>query len=294
MTDLHMHTIHSDGSDDVETLLKNAGSKKLDLISITDHNSVQAYKVLKNPEIRKNFSGEILTGTELSTCINGETIEILGYGIDPNKIEDFISKSYLSGADVQIAMFYKLYRRYTKLGLKINAGINDFNPNTMFARPFIYKDITRHKENLKFFKYSESFYNYDSYIRREANNPESPMYTGEPEHQPTPSEVINAIHNAGGLAFIAHIFLYSEKIHGDINRLVSEYKPDGFECYYSKFSESQTENILKFCRDNALLISGGSDYHGSKRPGTELGTGLGNLCVSETEINKWAKSCLKL
>lgn len=294
MTDLHMHTIHSDGSDDVETLLKNAESKKLNLISITDHNSVQAYKVLKNPKIRKSFSGEILPGAEFSTSINGETIEILGYGIDPDKTESFIDESYLSGADLQLNRFDKIYRRYTELGLKINVSIHDFNPNTMFARPFIYKDITRNKENLKFFKYSESFYNYDSYIRRESNNPESLMYVSESDFQPTPNKVIDAIHNAGGLAFIAHMFLYSEKIHGDINRIISEYNPDGFECYYSKFSESQTKNILKICRDNNLLISGGSDYHGSNRPGTELGTGLGNLCVSEVEINKWARSCLKL
>lgn len=293
MIDLHMHSIHSDGKDDVETLLKNAQAKNLTLISITDHDSVQAYNVLKNPEIRKIFSGEILPGTELSTSIEGETVEILGYGIHPDKIESFISNHYLSGADAQIEIFNRIYKRYTKLGLKINVDIHDFDARTMFARPFIYNEIIKHAENLKFFKYSESFYDYACYIRRETHNPDSPMYIGIPENRPTPFEIIDAIHSAGGLAFIAHAFLYSKKIYENIERIVAEYKPDGLECYYSKFSEQQTDRILKICRNNALLISGGSDYHGGKRP-EALGTGLGNLCVNETEVNRWAKNCFKL
>ena len=59
MIDLHLHTNHSDGSDTVKQLLQNAENKKLEIISITDHNSVGAYYELEeNPEIRNIFSGK--------------------------------------------------------------------------------------------------------------------------------------------------------------------------------------------------------------------------------------------
>lgn len=50
MIDLHLHTVHSDGTDTVKELLENAENKKLDFISITDHNSVGAYyEIEENP-----------------------------------------------------------------------------------------------------------------------------------------------------------------------------------------------------------------------------------------------------
>ena len=58
MIDLHMHTNHSDGTDTVEELLKNAENSNLEIISITDHDSIDAYYELeKYPEIRKLYKG---------------------------------------------------------------------------------------------------------------------------------------------------------------------------------------------------------------------------------------------
>ena len=61
MIDLHMHTNHSDGTDSVEELLKNAEKQNLELISITDHDQVSAYYELEeNPSLRNLFSGKIM------------------------------------------------------------------------------------------------------------------------------------------------------------------------------------------------------------------------------------------
>ena len=82
MTDLHIHTNNSDGSDSVSQILEKAQAMGINLISITDHNKVSAYRELKDKKIRSGFSGEIISGTELTTTLDGETIEILGYGIN--------------------------------------------------------------------------------------------------------------------------------------------------------------------------------------------------------------------
>lgn len=290
MTDLHIHTKCSDGSDDVKTLLKNAQSKGLDLISITDHNSVKAYEQLTDEKTRKAFSGKILPGTELTTDYKGETIEILGYGIDTAKIDEFIKKSYLPRRQSQSNSFDMTYKKYKALGCKMDLSPEDFNPDTMYARPFIYKSIIKFEENKKYFFDAESFNDYQKFIRMESGNPDSPLNIDLSQFRPSPSDIINTVHDAGGLAFIAHFFMYSENVCKHIKEIVEEYSPDGFECYYSRFSKDQTEFLLSFCDKNNLLISGGSDYHGKNRPGTELATGLGDLHVNESYIHKWALS----
>ena len=56
MIDIHSHTTYSDGSCSVEELLKEAQKVGLSLLSITDHNSVQAYFELQNSNIRNSFN----------------------------------------------------------------------------------------------------------------------------------------------------------------------------------------------------------------------------------------------
>lgn len=87
MIDLHLHTIHSDGTDSVKELLTNAENKNIEIISITDHNSVGAYYELEEEsKLRNIFSGKILVGSELKTIYDKINIEILAYGIDFKKI----------------------------------------------------------------------------------------------------------------------------------------------------------------------------------------------------------------
>ena len=56
MIDLHMHTKHSDGTDEVIEILEKAQKANLDIISITDHNTVKAYFELENLNIQDYFS----------------------------------------------------------------------------------------------------------------------------------------------------------------------------------------------------------------------------------------------
>ena len=99
MIDLHLHTNYSDGTDSVEELLENAERQQLELISITEHETVAAYVELQNSEIREKFKGEIITGVELKAIYNNHNIEVLGYGVDIIKLKiykcDNLPKTYL-------------------------------------------------------------------------------------------------------------------------------------------------------------------------------------------------------
>lgn len=93
MIDLHMHTIYSDGDKTVEEVLKMCENKKLEYISITDHDTCKQYndEALKNNNI---FNGKIIIGSELHAVFQKKSIEILAYNINPNIINEWCEKYY--------------------------------------------------------------------------------------------------------------------------------------------------------------------------------------------------------
>ena len=64
MVDLHIHSSYSDGSYSVVDILKEAQKKKLEYISITDHDCINAYEELKNINITDYYNGKIVIGCE--------------------------------------------------------------------------------------------------------------------------------------------------------------------------------------------------------------------------------------
>ena len=72
MIDLHMHTIYSDGTDSVEELLKKANALNLDIISITDHDSCDAYYELEKCNVNDYYKGKIIVGCEFTTSFDGQ------------------------------------------------------------------------------------------------------------------------------------------------------------------------------------------------------------------------------
>ena len=82
MIDLHIHTTNSDGEFRVVQILEKAESKGLNIISITDHNNINAYDELNNINVRNIYSGKIVVGVELEFVYKGRLFDMLGYGLD--------------------------------------------------------------------------------------------------------------------------------------------------------------------------------------------------------------------
>ena len=79
MVDMHMHTLYSDGDKTVETVLRMCEEKKLEYISITDHNTTKQYG---DEALEKNiFTGKIIKGAEMNATFNNKKIEFLAYNI---------------------------------------------------------------------------------------------------------------------------------------------------------------------------------------------------------------------
>ena len=94
MIDLHTHTKYSDGTWNVKELLKNAENANVEILSITDHDTVSAYKEMKEYDYKKYFSGKIIKGIEFSTVYDGVFFHLLAYDFDTVKMEEFLKSNY--------------------------------------------------------------------------------------------------------------------------------------------------------------------------------------------------------
>ena len=144
-----------------------------------------------------------------------------------------------------------------------------------------------HKENYEILgEFVESL---NIFIRKGLMNPESEYYTGSDNKlKPLYKDVVNIIHQAGGLAFLAHPFEYRlDNTIDFINELRNESELDGIECFHPSADEEKMEILVEYAKNNNLFISGGSDYHGHKKPDINIGVGRGDLNISKDYIEKW-------
>ena len=268
MIDLHMHTIYSDGDKTVEEVLKMCENKKLEYISITDHDTCKQYNnvALKNNNI---FNGKIIIGSELHAVFQKKNIEILAYNINPNIISKWCEKYYSEEKlrEQQDICRQRLFDICNKHGLVYDESkIRKPKKVSEYVERPIYEEVMKHKENHKILgEFTESF---GIFFRKGLANPESSYFMNHIEFRPQYKEVINTIHKAGGKAFLAHPFEYKiEDTITLIDKLREDTNLDGIECFHPSSEEKSKRNILvTYARENNLFISGGSDYHGKIKP----------------------------
>lgn len=145
----------------------------------------------------------------------------------------------------------------------------------------------RHKENHAILgEFAESL---SAFVRKGLLNPDSEYFI-DLEDLPTPQykDVIDVIHCAGGLAFLAHPFVYGfDDAIGFIDGLRQEKELDGIECFRPSADENKMRLLEQYANHHRLYISGGSDYHGNNKPDIQIGIGKGNLHISKKYVEPW-------
>lgn len=106
MVDMHIHSTHSDGTKTVEEILKKAEELGLDFIAITDHENCGAYQEIEEKNLKQYYHGTIIPGVELKAYYKGKIIDILGYGIDTNKVQQWTEGFYKERTHAKIQTKY--------------------------------------------------------------------------------------------------------------------------------------------------------------------------------------------
>ena len=275
--DLHVHSNRSDGTFTPTELVDYAIEKKLAAFALTDHDTTAGLEeaISYATTLRRTNPNvpEVIPGIELSCEYQGKDIHIVGLYIDHTmegfneQLEDFVASRERRNEKMCALLQEKgIDITYDKL-------LTEF-PDCVITRAHYGKYLL----NLGYVKSMvEAF---DRYIGDHA-----PCFV--PREKITPQQGISMILSAGGIPILAHPILY----HLSDNRLdalvamLKEAGLMGIEAIYTTYAPSEERQIRTLAKKYNLLISGGSDFHGSIKPKTDLRIGHGKLFVPEEVLD---------
>jgi predicted metal-dependent phosphoesterase TrpH len=287
MIDLHIHTNHSDGTYITEELLKETEKRHLTVISITDHHSVQAYYDIIENNYFDLFKNKIIVGCEFTTSYKGYTIELLGYGLDLNIINKW-SMDYKKRNKIKNKkriIYSRLVDRVKKLGLAYDKGA--YVESNKASDKIVYEELIKHPENYQILN-NGLLKNVSTFYRKGVSNPCSSLYINMADIDPSITEIINLIHGAGGLVFVAHPYVYKmDDTIKFLESIIKDYEIDGIECSHSAASVSDMNKLITFCNSHKLYKCGGSDFHRSNNGKNKLGEGSDGSSINDDIISDW-------
>lgn len=269
--DLHMHSNYSrDGDYTPKQLIEFINEKQIKCVALCDHNEVCGIDEMI--EHGNKYGIEVIPALEFDTLFEGRETHLLGYGINYKDeyyehLSTYINTIMDDVTEQRIKKFEKVY-------------------NIKMDRNLIYPNI-KDGDN-PFFIICEYLFTYHTDIEDfkpylpggERSDPAYPNFfwdlckKGKPNYvevlYPDFKETVDRIHRDGGIAIIAHPHnnFYQQE---DLLQKAIEYGIDGLEAYSNYHSAQQNEYYEGFCRNNNLIFTMGSDFHGSLKPSIELG-----------------------
>lgn len=265
IVDLHVHSTESDGTLTPEDLVAEAKKVGLAAFALTDHDTCQG--VGKAMPLAASAGIELIPGIELSTDYHGKEVHIVGLYIDIEN-EQLLKKTaeYRKCRSERNALMVEALR---KEGLSITMEeLVAENPDCVITRANIARFLYEHGQ-IKSVR--EAF---DRYIGDHCK-----CYVGRLKVAST--DAVRLIKEAGGTAILAHPLLYGLS-NTNLQKMIDALKPvglDGLEAIYSTYTTGEEQQMKRLARENGLLISGGSDFHGSNKPDIALGRGRGHLYI---------------
>ncbi|HTB84552.1 MAG TPA: PHP domain-containing protein [Candidatus Sulfotelmatobacter sp.] len=251
--DLHLHTNFSDGTFTPEELVLYAQKAGLACIALTDHDTVEGCE--RAAAACAKVQMEFIPGAELTAEIEDTEVHILGYFLDTKNplLLDKIAKFQ----SVRQSRIHEMCAALNKMGVPLK-------PEAVFAlanckspgRPHVARALVKEKlvANL-----DEAF---ERFLKKGR-----PAWV--PKTKMSAVEAVELIHQAGGLAVMAHPGLNrtDEIIPGLVRAGL-----DGIECFHTKHSTVMAERYLEIAERHHLLVTGGSDCHGFSKNKPLIGT----------------------
>jgi predicted metal-dependent phosphoesterase TrpH len=251
LIDLHTHTTASDGRCTPRELVARAVAAGVSTLSVTDHDTVSGCADASAACAAAGVA--FVSGIEMTAVFAQTDIHVLAYFIDPNaeSLLTFLANQRRSRIERVREMIARLKTFHINLDADaiLKPGLDDVSKSA--GRPWIARALVNagHVAST-----SEAF---ERWLAR--GRPAFVPRTGA-----TPAMVFDQIHGAGGVASLAHPGLYQ---HDEwIGRFV-ESGLDAIEAYHSRHDPATTAGYLRMAERLAMLVTGGSDYHGDPSHG---------------------------
>jgi predicted metal-dependent phosphoesterase TrpH len=241
--DLHLHTNFSDGTYTPEELAGRALELGFAAVALTDHDTVEGCERMAAACKQKGI--EFIAATELTAELDAQELHLLGYFLDTRNPRLLMEMGQFQ--KVRQDRIRKMVTRLNELNVPLKADAVFAIANCRSpGRPHVGRALVMGGfcDTL-----DEAF---ERFLKK--NRP-----AWVPKFKISALEAIELIHQAGGLAVMAHPGLNrSDQI---IPQLI-EAGLDGLECFHTKHSPSVSEHYLRLAADHHLLVTGGSDCHG--------------------------------
>ena len=264
--DLHTHSTFSDGTLTPEELILAAKAAGLSAVALTDHNTVAGLEQFLTAGAVAGI--EAIAGIEISAAIKEGEMHIVGLGIRPSgfaAVTAYLSP-FLAVKDKSIrALVAALSAGGYPLDYEAIAAETDGQPN----RAHVAAALVRAG-------YVPSI---DAAFERLLDKRHG--FYREPA-RPSPEEAVALLHSVGARAVLAHPFYdFNEAELCTFLGEAMEWDecPDAMETLYAEYTPAEEEIAARVAARYHLLPSGGSDFHGDRKPGILLGRGRGNLLI---------------
>jgi 3',5'-nucleoside bisphosphate phosphatase len=251
MIDLHTHTTASDGRCSPAMLVARARAAGVTVLAVTDHDTVAGCEAARTACADAGL--EFVAGIEITAVREEADLHILGYFIDPASppLLAFLARQ----RQQRVERVRRMIERLAELGMPLDADAivqrAVDSPGTAIGRPWIARALVS-----------------GGYVATTSEAFSSWLGHGMPAFVPregaAPADVIGRIHEAGGVASIAHPGLLDRDAW--IPDLVAA-GLDAVEAYHTNHDEEATNRYRAVAARHCLAVSGGSDYHGDESHG---------------------------
>lgn len=258
MIDLHVHTTMSDGTVSPREVVRLAALKGLQAIAITDHDTVAG--VAPAQEEGRVEHVEVVAGVEISSQWEGGILHVLGYFVSLENLQLRNSLKYLQRG--RIERVPKILSKLKDQDVIVTVDeVHREAQGGVPGRPHV-ANVLLHKGSVRTLQ--EAF---DRYLKRGA-----PAYVEKVKLPP--AEAIRVIVEAEGVPVLAHPYSLNQadpRLLERTLRSLIDLGLQGIEVYYPKHTPQQTNVYLDLASRLDLVVTGGTDFHGTNKPAVKLG-----------------------
>jgi predicted metal-dependent phosphoesterase TrpH len=265
--DLHTHSTASDGSDPPERIVDLAVEQRLTAVALMDHDTLDGIPAARSRA--EEFGMPLVAGTELSVEWPTGRMHLLAYFIEPGTGP--LQNRLRALREGRISRNDRIVEALNGLGIDITvAEVNAEAGGGSIGRPHIAAVLIRKGAVATI---GEAF---DRYLA-----------DGRPAYRPRPrleaAEAAALTRASGGVAVVAHPHTVAGNREGfaEAFEQITAVGITGIECHYSEYAPELRARLAALAERFGLLATGGSDYHGTYKPGLLLGTGRGDLSVPD-------------
>lgn len=271
LIDLHTHSRASDGSLTPSELVAQAAKGGLSAVALTDHDTLAGLAEARQAGGAHGL--EVVPGVELSVADGERSIHIVGLFLPDRAgpLSEALAELRAKRHDRNRLILEKLKH----LGIPVEYATVTALAQGAVGRPHIAQAMLS-MGAVGSFK--------EAFSRYLGNHGQAYV----PKAKLGLARAMELLHAEGALVILAHPYMLGQSGRSLIET-VTRYRDlglDGIEVFYTEHSQSQTLEYLTLAKRLDLVLSGGSDFHGTTKPGVELGRGRGHLRVDGSILDK--------